>query len=58
MIKDGLLNNKPEACIAQHVFPELEAGKVGFRPGIYMASADEIYVTVKGSGGMQHYPIF
>ena len=33
MIKDGLLNNNPEACIAQHVFPELEAGKVGFRSG-------------------------
>ena len=51
-----MLNNKPEACIAQHVFPELEAGKVGFRSGIYMASADEIYVTVKGSGGHAALP--
>ena len=56
MIKDGLLNNNPKACIAQHVYPELEAGKVGFRSGTYMASADEIYVTVKGSGGHAALP--
>jgi amidohydrolase len=56
MIKGGMLNNNPDACIAQHVFPELEAGKVGFRSGIYMASADEIYVTVKGSGGHAALP--
>ena len=45
MIEDGLLNNKPHACIAQHVYPDLPVGKVGFRPGLYMASADEIYIT-------------
>jgi len=56
MIDGGLLNNNPHACIAQHVFPELEAGKVGFRSGTYMASADEIYVTVKGSGGHAALP--
>ena len=44
MIEDGLLNNKPQACIAQHVYPDLQVGKVGFRPGLYMASADEIYI--------------
>src|SRR5690606_36247250 len=33
------------------VHPPLSAGKVGFRAGKYMASADEIYVTVKGRGG-------
>ncbi|MDA8556699.1 hypothetical protein N9K77_00570 [bacterium] len=32
MIEDGLLNNKPQACIAQHVYPDLQVGKVGFRP--------------------------
>ena len=56
MIKDGLLNNNPQACMAQHVYPDLQAGKVGFRSGIYMASADEIYVTVKGSGGHAALP--
>ncbi|MEO1263723.1 MAG: amidohydrolase, partial [Bacteroidota bacterium] len=35
----------------QHVHPPLQVGKVGFRPGMYMASADELYLTVKGKGG-------
>lgn len=52
MIKEGVLENPvPDCIIAQHVFPELEAGKVGFRAGMYMASTDELYVTVKGKGG-------
>jgi len=52
MIKEGVLENpKPDAMIGQHVMPLIETGKVGFRPGIYMASTDELYVTVKGKGG-------
>lgn len=52
MIKEGVLENpKPSAIYAQHVFPTLEAGKVGFRAGKYMASTDEIYLTVVGKGG-------
>lgn len=52
MIKDKVLENpKPAGIIGQHVMPFIDAGKVGFRKGIYMASADEIYVTVKGKGG-------
>ena len=52
MIKEGVLENpKPDAILAQHVFTDLEAGKVGFRSGKYMASTDEIYLTVKGKGG-------
>jgi amidohydrolase len=52
MIKEGVLDNpKPDFMIGQHVYPSLEAGKVGLRGGVYMASADEIYVTVKGRGG-------
>ena len=31
MIKEGILEPKPTCCIAQHVYPELEAGKVGFK---------------------------
>ena len=52
MIKEGVLE-KPNVSeiIGQHVFPELDAGKVGFKPGMYMASCDEIYITVKGKGG-------
>lgn len=52
MIKEGVLENpKPQAIIGQHVMPLIEAGKVGFRSGIYMASTDELYVTVHGKGG-------
>lgn len=52
MIKDGVLKNPtPKAIIGQHVFPSLEAGKLGIRSGLYMASADEIYITFKGKGG-------
>ncbi|HTI59737.1 M20 family metallopeptidase [Mucilaginibacter sp.] len=52
MIKEGVLENpKPQAVIGQHVMPLIDAGKVGFRSGKYMASTDEIYVTVKGKGG-------
>lgn len=52
MIEEGVLENpKPEVIIGQHVFPELDAGKVGMKSGMYMASTDEIYLTVKGKGG-------
>ena len=57
MIKDGVLENpKPDLIIGQHVFPNMQAGKAGFRSGQYMASADEIYVTVKGKGGHAAIP--
>ena len=52
MIKENVLENpRPSAVVGQHVFPELEAGQVGFKTGMYMASCDEIHVTVKGRGG-------
>jgi len=57
MIKEGVLQNPhPSNIIGQHVMPGIPAGKVGFRPGMYMASADEIYVTVKGKGGHAAMP--
>lgn len=52
MIKDGVLENpSPNSILGQHVMPMLPAGTVGFREGLYMASTDEIYVTVRGKGG-------
>jgi amidohydrolase len=52
MIAEGALENpKPNVMFGQHVFPGLPAGKVGVRSGRYMASTDEIYITVKGKGG-------
>jgi amidohydrolase len=57
MIKEGVLENpKPHAVIGQHVMPFIDAGKVGFRSGKYMASTDEIYVTVHGKGGHAAQP--
>jgi amidohydrolase len=52
MIQDGVLQNPtPQHILGQHVAPNIPVGKIGFREGLYMASADEIYVTVKGKGG-------
>jgi len=52
MLEEGVFEGRePHMIIAQHVLPEMKAGQVGFRPGIYMASTDEIYITVKGKGG-------
>lgn len=52
MIRDGILDNpKPDAILGLHVYPQLVAGHVGLKPGRYMASADEIYIKVKGKGG-------
>jgi amidohydrolase len=52
MIRDGALENpRPSGIIGQHVFPMLPVGKIGFREGMYMASADEIYLKVIGKGG-------
>ena len=52
MIQEGVLENpKPQAVLGQHVMPLIDAGKVGFRAGKYMASTDELYVTVRGKGG-------
>ncbi len=52
MIKEGVLQNpKVDMAIAQHVFPSMEVGKVGFRSGMYMASTDEIHITITGKGG-------
>lgn len=52
LIKEGVLSNPaPQAVIGQHVLPLIDRGKVGFRSGKYMASADELYVRVIGKGG-------
>ena len=57
MIADGALKNpKPEAIFALHVYPHLPCGTVGFRAGQYMASADEIYITIEGKGGHAALP--
>ncbi|CAN5229305.1 M20 family metallopeptidase [soil metagenome] len=52
MIKEGVLNNpRPQGIIALHVNPSLEVGNLSFRTGKVMASADEIFITIKSKGG-------
>ncbi|RYU95528.1 M20 metallopeptidase family protein [Emticicia agri] len=52
MIKEGVLENPaPAGMIGQHVAPNIPVGKIGFREGMYMASTDELYLTIKGKGG-------
>lgn len=47
---------KPDAMFGVHVLPELEVGKIGVCPGKYMASGDEVYITVEGKGGHAALP--
>ena len=56
MIDEGVLgamdgHAAPARIFGQHVFPELPAGTIGVRAGGFMASADELYLTVRGKGG-------
>ena len=57
MIDEGVLNDPAiKNIFGQHVMPLIPVGKVGFKSGIYMASADELYFTVKGKGGHAAQP--
>jgi amidohydrolase len=57
LIEEGVIKKiNPNKCIAQHVYPELPVGKVGFKKGVYMASTDELHVTVNGKGGHAALP--
>ena len=57
MIRDGVLANPSiQGIVALHVHPGLEVGKLSFRKGRVMASADEIYITIKGRGGHAAQP--
>lgn len=52
MIEDGALDAPHvDHVFGQHVNTVLPLGTVGFRPGLFMASADEIYMTIRGRGG-------
>jgi amidohydrolase len=57
VIESGVLQDpKPDLFIAHHILPELETGRVGYKSGRYMASCDEIYITVSGKGGHAALP--
>lgn len=52
MIADGVLENpKVSHLFALHVFPDLPCGQLGLKGGLYMASCDEIHLTINGIGG-------
>ena len=52
MIEEGVLNNpKVDEIYGLHVTPELLCGQIGYKAGKFMASADEIYITIEGPGG-------
>jgi len=58
MIAEGVLENpKVDKIIGQHVSPELDSGVIGMRGGMFMASADEIYIDVIGKGGHAALPL-
>jgi amidohydrolase len=57
MIRDGALQDpQPASIIGQHINPELPSGTLGFRAGTMMASVDDVYITVRGTGGHAAYP--
>ena len=57
MLKENLFGEeKPDLMIAQHVYPVMYTGRIGFRAGKYMASSDEIYIKVRGKGGHAAMP--
>lgn len=55
MIKDGVLEDVV-AIIGQHVHPDLQVGQIGHGTGYFMASCDELYITVEGRGGHAAMP--
>ncbi len=59
LIGEGVLEDpKPEKIFALHVHPGLEVGKLSFRNGMVMASADKLYISIKSKGGHAAAPQF
>ena len=52
MIQEGaLVNPRPASILGQHVNPGIPVGQVAFVKDTMLASADELYITIKGQGG-------
>jgi amidohydrolase len=57
MIKEGVLENpKPDAIFGLHVVSNLPSGRIGYRSGAAMASADELRIKVIGRQGHAGVP--
>jgi len=51
MVKEGALDDpKVEAVFGLHIISNIEAGKIEYKPGSFMASSDWFTITVKGKG--------
>jgi amidohydrolase len=53
MLADGLYDRfaRPDFAVALHDWATLEAGKIGYRPGPFMAASDSVNLTIRGVGG-------
>ncbi|MDE2482891.1 MAG: amidohydrolase [bacterium] len=57
MIAEGALDDpRVEMAAMLHVDPRMDAGEISITPGPVNASADELYLTVRGKGGHGAYP--
>jgi len=57
LLEEGIFNDiKPDLILAQHAMPSMASGTIGFCQGTYMASSDELYITIKGRGGHAAMP--
>jgi amidohydrolase len=57
MIKEGAFADpRPDAVFGLHVTSSMSAGRIGYRPGPTMASADELRIKVTGRQGHAGYP--
>jgi amidohydrolase len=53
MLADGLYERfaRPDFVVGFHDWATLEAGKIGYRPGQFMAATDSLNLTIRGVGG-------
>ncbi|MGQ9862995.1 MAG: M20 metallopeptidase family protein [Bacteroidia bacterium] len=56
LIQEGALEPPPRLIVGQHVTPWLPTGTIGYRAGPFMASSDEIHLTLRGVGGHAAQP--
>jgi amidohydrolase len=57
MLNTGVFDSEPvEAAFAGHMYPEFAVGHVGIAPEISNASADTLFIRLKGKGGHGAHP--
>jgi amidohydrolase len=56
MLKDGVLEPRPDACFGLHLWNELEVGQIDAREGPVYASSDAFVITLRGRGGHAAMP--